>query len=239
MLDIPSDDELTSELWTGLIEISAEIPDNWTLIGAQMVFLHGLEYSRTPPRRSTDLDIIVNVRAVPAQLERFVEGIQALGYRLEGISADNVGHRFVRGNIKMDVLLPDHIGTRAKREVAPAVRSIEVPGGTQALTRSAPIEVRTHAASGVVPRPSLLGAILVKARAVEVDDLPDAQREDLAFLLSLVPDPFRLAGELQGNERGWLKRRAELFHANAPAWRVIDEAEDGRAALRILADAGG
>lgn len=143
-LKIPCDDHLTAELWDGLIEIGGEMPREWTLIGAQMVLLHGLEHGRTPPRRSTDLDVIVDVRALSKQPRRFVEGLQRLGYELEAISADNVGHRFVRGRVKIDVLLPDGIGDRASRQVVPGVRSVEVPGGTQALERSLPIEIRTE-----------------------------------------------------------------------------------------------
>lgn len=238
MLDIPTDDDLTTALWTGLIEIAAAMPNDWTLVGAQMVFLHGLEHGLMPPRRTTDMDVIVNVRALSKQPQEFVQGLQILGYDLEGISADNVGHRFVKSGLKIDVLLPDNIGPRAPREVKPGVRSVQVPGGTQALARSTLIEVRTRSASGLIPRPSLLGAILVKARAVDVDDLPDAQREDLAFLLTLVSEPFLMATKLRGGERGWLRRRGELLDPQASAWRIVDRAEDGQAALRILADAG-
>jgi len=165
----------------------------------------------------------------------FVAGLTSLGYELDGVSTTGVGHRFVRGVVKIDVLLPDGIGSRAPREVKPGVRSVEVPGGTQALSRSVPIEVRTTSTSGTIHRPSLLGAILVKARAVEVDDLPDAQGEDLAFLLSLVPDPFDSSKGLSKKERTWLRRRAKLFEPGARAWLAIDNAEDGRLALGILA----
>jgi len=98
------------------------------------------------------------------------------------------------------------------------------------------ISVRTDTRVGNVPRPSLLGAILVKARAIEVDDLPDAQREDLAFLLSLVDDPFAMAEELSANERKWLQKQAALLDPEARAWRSIDNPDDGRAALRIFID---
>jgi hypothetical protein len=39
-----------------------------------------------------------------------------------------------------------------------------------------------------LPRPNLLGAILVKTRAIAVDDAKDSQRIDVAFLLTLVED---------------------------------------------------
>ena len=68
-----------------------------------------------------------------------------------------------------------------------------------------------------------------------MDDLPDAQGEDLAFLLSLVPDPFDSSKGLSKKERTWLRRRAKLFEPGARAWLAIDNAEDGRLALGILA----
>lgn len=239
MLQIPDDDGLTAAVWNGLLEIAAEIPTHWTLVGAQMVLLHGLEYERMPPRRSVDLDVIVNVRTLAGQPEEFVKVLASLGYELEGVSPEGVGHRFVRDPVKIDVLLPDGIGPRAPREVVPGARSVEVPGGTQALRRTGMVAIKTKTTEGSVPVPSLLGAILVKARAVEVDDLPEAQRQDLAFLLSLVRDPFEMARDLRGGERGWLRRRDELFDPGASAWRVIDNPDDARAGLLILADASG
>jgi hypothetical protein len=236
-LTIPCDDDLTRDLWNGLIEVAAVVPADWTLIGGQMVHLHGLEHDRTPPRRSTDLDVIVNVRALTGQPQAFVDGLSTLGYEIVAISPDNLGHRFVRGRVKIDVLLPDGIGERAPREVLDGVSSIEVPGGTQALNRTVAVDVRTDTRIGTIQRPTLLGAILIKARAVDVDDLPAAQREDLAFLLSLVRDPFEMAGELRGRERTWLRRRTELLDADARAWRAIDGGEDGHSALKILAEA--
>lgn len=98
------------------------------------------------------------------------------------------------------------------------------------------VSAESESRAGSLPRPNLLGAILVKARAVEVDDLPDAQREDLAFLLSLVSDPYEMRGELSRNERRWLRRRRELLDAGAATWRGVNNADDGRLALRVLID---
>lgn len=52
-----------------------------------------------------------------------------------------------------------------------------------------------------MPRPSLLGAIVGKAVAVDVDDVPDSQRLDLALLVSLVEDPIAMAGQLTSKDR--------------------------------------
>ena len=63
------------------------------------------------------------------------------------------------------------------------------------------VDVRLGRRSGRLPRPHLLGAILVKARAVNVDDVPNNQRADLALLLSFVDDADALVGQLVGRER--------------------------------------
>jgi predicted nucleotidyltransferase len=233
-IQLPSSDDLSRELWDALLEVADHEPENWTLVGAQMVLLHALEHNRTPPRRTSDLDVILNVRSVAMTPSRFAETLESLGYELEGVNADGVGHRFKRDQVKFDVLLPDGIGARAPREITPGARTVEVPGGTQALRRTQMVSAESESRTGSVPRPNLLGAILVKTRAVDVDDVPNAQREDLAFLLSLVTDPYEMSGELSRSERGWLRRRSELLDPAASAWRAIDNADDGRLALEIL-----
>lgn len=233
---LPSSDDLSRDLWGALLEVADHEPENWTLVGAQMVLLHALEHDRTPPRRTSDLDVIVNVRSVAMTPSRFASTLKSLGYELEGVNADGVGHRFRRGRVKFDVLLPDGIGRRAKREITPGARTVEVPGGTQALRRTQMVSAQSESRSGSVPRPDLLGAILVKTRAVAVGDVPDAQREDLAFLLSLVSDPYAMSGDLTSTERKWLRRRRELLDSSATAWRSVDNADDGRLVLEVLLD---
>jgi len=122
------------------------------------------------------------------------------------------------------------------RVVVPPARTLNVPGGTQALRRTQLVEIRLGDLVGQIPRPTLLGAILIKARAVEVDDVPDAQLSDLAFLLSLVEDPRALAGELRGKERTWLRRRRELHQRNARVWHDLleDDADNAHISYCIF-----
>ena len=54
----------------------------------------------------------------------------------------------------------------------------------------------------------------MKVRAIEVDDVPRAQRADVAFLLSLVEDPEPLAAALSKSERRWLKRHPRVGRSN-------------------------
>ena len=84
-------------------------------------------------------------------------------------------------------------------------------------------------------RPSLLGAILLKARALHVHSRPNDQREDLVLLLSFVPDPSALAGELKGNESKWLKEAENSLRLDESVGR-LDEPTVRRArqALGLL-----
>ena len=68
------------EKWDTLIELSDVRPGEWTLIGGQMVFLHGIEHGATPPRISTDLDVVVNARIAGRPVAAFATGLEDLGF---------------------------------------------------------------------------------------------------------------------------------------------------------------
>jgi hypothetical protein len=83
-----------------------------------------------------------------------------------------------------------------------------VPAGSQALERTEVVEVRLGGRVGQLRRPSLLGAILLKARAVgAAPDEAAKHRGDLVFLLGLTRDPRSLAIDLRPPERRWLAAR--------------------------------
>ena len=238
MIDLPESEPLTAAIWKRLIDLAALQPQGWTLVGAQMVALHGHEHGKTPPRSTTDADVLVNVRAVQDATARFSQLLVEHGFELDGVSPEGVGHRFTDGTVKIDVLAPDGLDKRrARLTTVPPARTVCVPGGTQALTRTRLVELQLGNRTGQVPRPDLLGAILVKARAVDVDDVPDSQREDLAFLLTLVADPRELAAELRGKERSWLRRRKELLDRTGKPWRRLaeEDADNGHIAFQIIA----
>lgn len=65
MIVLPALDDATSALWDALLDISERMHDSWTLVGGQMVFLHGVEAGVPPPRISRDLDLVVDVRVRP------------------------------------------------------------------------------------------------------------------------------------------------------------------------------
>lgn len=237
MIELPHRDALGAATWSALLDLSETMKTGWTLIGAQMVALHGYAAGLNPPRHSLDADVLVNVRQQRGGAAHIAQILFTAGFTLEGISTSGIGHRFTDGQVKIDILAPDGLASSnsSLTTIAPA-RTVRVPGGTQALQRTKAIPARLGKRSGFIPCPNLLGAILLKTRAVTVDDVPTAQLADLTFLLSLVNDPRELAAHLRGRERSWLRKRKELQDRAHPAWRSIPEekANQGYAALAII-----
>lgn len=224
------------ELWETLIDLSAVRPGEWTLIGGQMVFLHAIEHGANPPRVSTDLDVLVNARIDGSPIAALASHLERLGFEQDGISPDEIAHRYRRRRVSIDVLAPDGLGERTDLTTTPPGRTLQVPGGTQAIARTELLPVATSERTGYVPRPSLLGAIVGKALAISVDDVPNAQRLDFVFLLSLVDEPFEMAGQLTTKDRRRIRKRAALSDPAHRVWRQLDPAARDRAqaTLRIL-----
>ena len=224
------------QMWDSLIELARVRPEGWTLIGAQMVIAHGARNGRVYDRATVDADLLASVRLVERGVPELAEYLVEDGFELEGISRTGIGHRFRKDEVIFDVLAPDNIRDVKKLMTVPGARTVLVPGGNQALHRTEPVDVRSPSARGLVPMPNLLGAILIKCRAVDVDDVPEAQLEDLVFLLSLVEDPRTLAENVTSSERKWLRKRVELKSRGHISWRLLDEedADNGRIALHIL-----
>ncbi len=239
---LPELSVLDTGLWDTMVTLASEMPGLWTLIGGQMVLLHALEHDVNPTRVSTDLDALVNFRASVQALPRVVAALERLGFRSDGVSPDNVCHRYRRGGLTVDVLAPEGLGSRADLRTSPpsTVRTVQVPGGTQALRRTELVPVTTGERQGLIPRPSLIGAIVGKALAVDIDDLPEAQRQDLVLLLSLVDDPFVARDQLDRKDLQRLRVRRELLDRSHRAWRTLDDhaADRGHTALRILTSSG-
>ena len=125
------------------------------------------------------------------------------------MSPEGIAHRYARGGVSIDVLAPEGLGPRTNLTTTPPGRTLQVSGGTQALDRTELVPVKASGRHGMVPRPSLLGAIISKAVSVDVDDLPEAQR---------------------------LRSRTEMADTDHQTWKGIpdDDADRGRAVLRLL-----
>ena len=225
-------------LWETLLELADLRPQRWTLIGDQMVFVHAIESDVEPVRVSSDLDVLVNARVVTGGVREFVRAIQGRGFVLAGASPEGLAHRYHRGRVSLDVLAPEGLGPRTDITTTPPGRTLQVPGGTQALARTELLPIVAGDSEGLVPRPSLLGAIIIKAAAVDADDLPHAQRSDLALLLSLLEQLTVVREQLTPNDRKCLRRRSGILNAEHRAWSPLpsSQADRGRSALRLLVD---
>lgn len=213
------------QLWDVLLDLG-ELDIPWSLIGGQMVLLHGLEHGLTPPQISQDGDIIADVRASPGALRGLVHELEANGFVLEGISTDGRAHRYLRTAqprpVVIDVLAPDGVGPRVDLTTSPPGRTIEVPAGTQALTRTETVEVRHRARTGRVPRPSLLAAVVGKAAACKLPGDPARHMRDLAFLCALIEDPFAMRQEMTSKDLSRVRAAAPMLSDRAALpWRQL------------------
>lgn len=226
MISLPPLGDLDDALWLALIEIAERRPSDWTLVGGQMVLLHALEQGVAPPRVSRDLDLVVDARARPPAIPAMAETLDELGFVISDIALDGVGHRFVRGSVSIDLLAPEGVGGRADLRVGAGAETVEIRGGSYALSRSQLVEVNAAGRSGRVPRPDLAGAVLIKAMAAQSDKRrgPERHLRDLAFLLSLVPDPFVVAEELGAANRNRVRRVGVLADQANEAWAWLQPA---------------
>jgi hypothetical protein len=229
------------QLWDLLLVLGDELAVAWTVIGGQMVLLHAIEHGQVPAQISQDLDVVANVRAAPGALSAVVKVLQAHGLTLAGASPEGIAHRYERPAeprpIVVDVLAPDGLGARADLTTTPPGRTLEVPGGTQALARTTMIAVSHAGRIGAIPRPNLLGAIILKAAACGLTGDPARHLRDLALLCALVGDPFALTEELTVKDRRRLRLARPLADHASPAWALLPAELRGPAqyTYRILA----
>lgn len=199
------------ELWATVLEI-AEIlgaDTRWSLIGGLMVQLHGFEHG-VGARPTMDIDLLGDSRRLPQVTETIARMLVKRGAELAmpPRGDDRLGFRFELDGETIDVLAPD--GLRRKPKTIGKHLTLQVPGGTQALLRTEKVLVSLDGKQPVeVRRPSLLGAILIKARVVATkrQGKHASDRQDLIRLLSLVEDPRALAASdrIKKTEKRWLR----------------------------------
>lgn len=110
------------------------------------------------------------------------------------------------------------------------------------MSRTEPVLVRLADSPPVIlRRPSLLGAILIKARVVgrRRKEKFDSDRQDLIRLLTYVEDPRTLAREeqLQPSERKWLRNITTALRFKDPSLPSLfpgDRLERAEQAFRLL-----
>ena len=220
-------------LWAGVLDVADERAHGWTLIGALMVMLHEHEAGRATRPATADADAVVDARGATRATRTMARLLQAQGWELDTghVDVDGHGYKFVRDGLEFDVIAPEGMGGRADLTTVPPLRAPQLAGTRQALDRTQRVAVTFDGRISALPRPSLLGALVVKASAAAGDHIRGPQRhlEDLARLYRLVTDPAALTPTAKDRKR--LRDTAE------PTWEVLDDPGEraaARAARRLL-----
>lgn len=126
---------------------------------------------------------------------------------LPPLSDEDLGYKFEVDGEVIEVLGSE--GVRHDPKTLGKHTTFQAPGGTQALARTEIVRVSLDGGPAVkLRRPSLLGAILIKARVLAKQrDKFESDRQDLIRLLSFVENPRALAEaeELTKSEKRWLR----------------------------------
>jgi hypothetical protein len=227
-------------LWHVLLDLAGQLRTPWAVVGGQMVLLHALEHGQLPPQISQDGDVVADVRAAPNAIGTMVDALQRAGFTVAGMSPDGLAHRYERTadptSIRIDILAPDGLGPRTDLTTTRPGRTLEMPGGTQALQRTEWVDVTHEGRTVAVPRPSLLAAIVAKAAACGLGGDPARHFRDLALLAALVDDPFAVREQLTKKDLHRMRAAGTLASARHPAWQLIPPAvrDNGQIAFRVL-----
>jgi len=227
-------------LWDVILDLAENLPPmSWELVGGQMVMAHGLAAGRTPTRASHDIDVLGNLITSSKALLTAVAAVRELGFEPEPSMGGKRLHRFVRtkDNQAIDILAPDHSPPGWKPTTVPPLQTIQIAGGNQALQRLQVITVTKGGHTTDVPVPSVLGSLILKAAAYQVDSRErERHAADAAFLVSLISDPLDLAGQLKGSDRKRLRVLNTLIGSRShPVWASLGAiASDAYATWQLL-----
>jgi len=205
MITITVLDPETMALWRTVARIARALDDQdvrWCLVGGLMVALFAIEAGQIS--RPT-ADILGDARQRPSATESITRQLTELGatrHEIGGFESEK-GFRFAVDGQVVDVLAPDGLGRPAMTDAQ--FQTIQIPGGSQALSRTETVILVIDDQRVSLHRPTLTGAILLKARSIRVHSRPEDQRQDLITLLGLMTDPRSTAARLTSAERRWLR----------------------------------
>ena len=215
-------------LWRTTLEVAGLFGDvPWVIIGAQMIMLLEREQGVTSGRTTRDLDAVVDIRALAGGSRTAASRLTGAGFEP---SAEHQ-HRFVRGGDEVDLLVPDHLGSRVDLTTIPPMTTVAIPGGSRALASRRLLQVEVaDSGSAPLPVPSVAGAIVLKVHAWQARQAP-RDADDLVRLLDLVQDVEEVGASLKPAERRRLASVLPLADAGSAAWRTARDPDNARAAF--------
>lgn len=185
-IDIGHDDLLPP--WSTLFDLVAATDiDEWILVGGLMVQLHAHRASIPPSRITKDVDVVVDVVTAKASIQAIAGQLRAIGFEVVvPESLKTPAYRCIRDKEQIDLMVPSDLPPRIQPRLMrrPA---FGVVAGRQAVRRRDTFIVRSGARTVTLRAPDVLGAIIAKGAAHEIDQRDRARHlEDAALLLASI-----------------------------------------------------
>ena len=140
----------------------------WTVIGGVMVRIveaqHGIIQS---PYLTRDLDTILDLRADGASMQEGGSATHGRRVRAGPELSAGITYRFQREATSSSHPAPDNLGDRSTPTTVPPNVTIHADGGRGALNHTRQVVIDAGEGAFTVPLPDLVGAIVVKAQALE------------------------------------------------------------------------
>lgn len=230
--------ERQRQSWLGLLDVAADFPDGWCLVGGQMVHLYCQERGFSPSRPTNDGDVVLDVRAQPNVLRDFTGALGSVGFISAGVSPEGHQHRWVRDKASIDVLIPRGLGGAAgSKKGITGGTTLATPGAQQAIKRSELVTVQVDEAIGTIRRPSMVGALVAKAAAYSVpsDSAKERHLTDFATLAAMARGSDRIGQQLTARDLHYLIPMLTALDNSRRLWTSIEGAERGVMALAAIA----
>lgn len=215
-----TDVDVSAPPWPLLIEVAeATPPRSWVLMGGMMTHLHALRGRVASVRPTTDVDVLLNLEAIAADVGAVAGPLQRLGMR--PVEPRGPFHRFARGEDIVDVMVTNLAGP-ARWMSRPIMRA---PGATLALQDPDIYIVETDGHDVQIAVPRTPAALVLKAAAFKNDQRDRGRHlEDLVVLLaSDTNDPLNYSSIPTTQRRHLRPAVNHLTDLGHPAWLVLDE----------------
>lgn len=233
---LPLMPEHQARMWTTLLDLD-ELGHPWVLVGGQMTFLHCIENDYPQRRPTDDGDIVVGVWTRRDALSATSEFLRSKDYTEEKTS-DGYGYRYTHGGrTAIDVLLPEGLERQDRYPTTvTGRRGLTAPGANQALARAERVPVSLTGRLGYIRRPTLLGAIVAKANAHQVDSRDKSRHaEDLITLADIAASsnsPRAVLGAARPGDRKVVRR---FMRNRAVTDRLFEATADPELVYNFLA----
>ncbi len=219
--------------WPTLIDlVAATDPSTWVVVGGLMVQLHAYRASIPRARTTRDVDIVLALETGGASFAAVATSLERIGFTPQIPTSSKAPlYRFIRqhpnaSSEQVDVMVPDH-PPKSRRPRYRQRPTFEVSAGEQAVRRRDTFIVTAASISITIQAPDVLGALVGKGAAFQVDSR-DRQRhlEDAALLLATIEHVGELdTATLSANDRRRLRILAtELRRPTQEAWAAMDSA---------------